>query len=148
MAWSTTLITNLKYYLDPTDLTTYTDAQLVKFTLLGAAEMFTKLGLTSYVVDYTAETITPDPESDTGLSALIVVNTAIIIIRGEIRKHAFTAGFKVSDDRSTVDGAEALKALKDLLKMYMDMLGKAVTDYQRGINPVYTAILSPYTRGA
>ncbi len=148
MAWQTTLVTNLRYYLNPNDTTTFTDEQLQRFIVMAAGEVFQRLGTTDYVADYAALSITPDPTTDAGLSAIITVRAAYIVIRSQLHQYSFTAGFSITDDRSKFDGKEMLASLKDLLKYYDEMFEEGVNGYLSGDSSnVYSAILTPYTRG-
>lgn len=146
MAWTSSLTEQLRYYLNDADSTNYSDARLSKFIAISAFELISKLELTSsYTVNITVPSISPDPETDAGFSSLIVLNAAIIIIRQEIKQLALSAGYRVVDDRSSIDGSEALKAMKDLLKSYQDNYDKAEQGYLLGDNNIGRAILSPYT---
>lgn len=146
--WTITLTEQLRYYLNDADSVTYSDARLSKFIAFAALELVGRFGLTSnYSVNITTPSITPDPEDDPSFASLLVLKAAEIVLRNEIKQLAITAGYKVTDDRSSIDGANALKAYKDLLDMYSDNCDKAESAYAMGNGGIGIAILSPYTQG-
>ncbi len=148
MAWTTTLTEQLRYYLNDADSVTYSDARLSKFIAFAAGAVFTRLNLTStYTVDTSVPTISPDPSSNLGISGLLVLEAAVIVIRNEIKQLAITAGYSVKDDKSSIDGKAALQAMKDLLKSFEDKLADAEFDYVYGQGTIARAVMSPYTSG-
>ncbi len=145
MSWNTSLSFQLKNYLDPTN-DDYTEAFLSKFIAFAATEVFQKLSLkNSYSVDITIPSISPDPTSDIGLSSLLVLKAAEIVVRTELKQIVVSAGYSIKDDRVTISGTEALKALKDLLKEYQTNYTKAEFAYIHGDATIGRAILTPYT---
>lgn len=145
MAWTTELTQHLRYYLDDSDTTTYSDARLSRFIAFAAYEVVAEVGNNDFVIDITIPSIDPDPVPYKSLSALFVLKGAVIVIRNEIKGLSKTAGWKITDDKSTIDGREALKALQELLKGYLDAYEKAKTAYLLGDGSIGMAILSPYT---
>lgn len=145
--WTTTLTEQLRYYLNDADTSTYSDARLSKFIAFAALEVFSRLGISGYSVNITTPSIDPDPESDINISSLLVLKSATIVIKNEIKQLSITAGYKVMDDRSSIDGAEALKAMKELLKSFENNYDQAVQGYALGNGSIGKAILGPYTPG-
>lgn len=146
MAWTTTLTEQLRYYLNDADTVTYSDARLSKFIAFAATEVLPKLNLTtSYSVNISVPSIDPDPSNDPNLAPLLVLKAAVIIIRNEIKQLSITAGYAIKDDRSSINGAEALKALKDLLNKFEENFEDALKDFLTGSGGIGRAILSPYT---
>lgn len=145
MAWTTELTQLLRYYLDDSDTTNYSDARLAKFIAFGAYEVVAEVGNTDFTIDIATPTISPDPVEYKAISSLFVLKGAIILIRNEIKGLLKTAGWKITDDKSTIDGREALKALQELLKGYTESYQKALTSYLMGDGSIGMAILSPYT---
>lgn len=141
-----TLVEILKYYLDATN-SEYTDIVLSKFLAVAANEVSFETGITTYTVDVVNSTITPDPSLDQSFSSLLVLKAAVVAIRAEIKKQSLVAGYRITDDKVTMDGRAALEALRDLLKLYLSNYDKAVQAYQLGDGHVGIAILSPYTSG-
>lgn len=145
MSWTTTLSFQLKNYLDPTN-DDYTEAFLSKFIAFAATEVFQKLSLkNTYSIDIAVPSITPDPTLDMGLSSLLVLKAAEIVIRHELKQAVISAGYSIKDDRVSISGTEALKALKDLLLEFQKNYAQAEFAYIRGDATIGRAILSPYT---
>lgn len=136
----------LLYYLDSTN-SEYSNESLSKFLAVAANEVFFDTGITNYTVNITDASISPDPTTDQSLSALLVLKAAVVAVRAEIKKQALVAGYRVTDDKATIDGKAALDALRDLLKEYQKNYDKAMQNYQLGDGQVGLAILSPYTPG-
>ncbi len=145
MAWTTSLVNSLRFYLGSPDTVEYPDATLQSFLVYGAAEAISEAGVEGYTADISAFTISPDPEADPSVSQLILLKSQIIIIRGEIRRYSRTAGYRITDDRSTIDGKSHLDALRDLLKQLESDYNKAEESYAAGDGRVYRAIISPNT---
>lgn len=150
MSWNVTLVEQLRYYINDINSSnySYTDAQLAKFIAIAGTQVFSSLGLSStYTVDVSIPSINPDPESDKTISALLVLKAAVIITAGQVKYMSSTAGYKVVDDRSSIDGQAGLLAIRDLLKFYTDNYNKAEESYLLGEGNIGCAVLSPYTRG-
>lgn len=145
MAWTTSLVNSLRYYLGSPDISEYSDIALQTFLVYGAAEAIADTPVNGYTADFSVLNISPDPETNSGISQLILLKAQIIIIRGEIRRYSRTAGYKITDDRSTIDGTSHLNALKDLLKQLEKDYTNAQTSYGSGDGRVYRAIIAPNT---
>ena len=155
MAWNTILSERLRYLVGDLDPSNYiwTDSQLEKFLAISAITVLNDLSrynLTSFTIS-TESTgywmIQPDlvDNVDPGVSNLVVIAAACVIGRAAYNKLiAQGAGWKVTDDRSTIDGAGALSATKkgtdDYCQTYKDIL----LQYKNGNRYAGSAVLSPY----
>lgn len=157
MAWDDTLVERLRYYIYDLDSTAYvwTELQLEKFLAIAAINVFTELEdwETSIGGPYTVYTnlsgsgmITPDPVSNgpAALGNMIVAKAGCIIAGAELKKLGVSAGWKVVDDRSTIDGTQAIKAGADTVKRYCEEYTSIVDDFKRGNRAAGQSILSPY----
>lgn len=112
------LVVRLRYVInDLDDATRFDDIQLKNFLAIGAinvVEELSEYGIQSYDITFPGvlaePTITPDP---TGMveGNLIVLQAAKIITTAEARKMSATAGFKIVDDRSSIDSKDVGKNL-------------------------------------
>lgn len=156
MAWDTTLVENLRYWINDLDVTAYTwtDTELKKFLCIAAINVIQidLLGFESlingpYTIDVSATTISPDPTADAtnGFSNLIVMKAACIIARAELKELGSSAGYKIVDDRSTFDGTQALGVARDIAKDYCGAYGETLIAFKQGNVNAGQAILSPYS---
>jgi hypothetical protein len=146
MSWDTEWAPILLRYLDDSNTTDYTTSRLNYFLAMGMYEVIPQISLRStYTIDILGPSITPDPALDNSLGSLVILKAATIILRSEIKKLAVVAGYSVKDDKSTIDGKEALNTLREMLKNYEDNYQKALRSYQLGAGHIGRAILSPYT---
>lgn len=157
MAWDDVLVERLRFYiydLDATDYT-WTDLQLEKFLAIAAINVFNEL--TDWTTEiggpYTVSTnlsgpnmITPDPVSvgPAALGNMIVAKAGCLIAGAELKKLGASAGWKVVDDRSTIDGTNAIKAGADTVKRYCDNYNDIMDDFKRGNRAAGQSVLSPY----
>lgn len=145
MSWDTEYAPILLRYLDDSD-STYTTSRLNYFLAVAAYEVFPSLSINGYTVDVTTPSISPDPASDQSISSLIILKAACVIIRAEIKRLAVVAGYSVKDDKTSIDGKEALATMRELLKEYTKNYDQALKAYQIGNGHIGRAILSPYTQ--
>lgn len=151
MAWETVLVERLRYYINDLDASpTWTDAQLIKFITIGAIQVneSLKTWISDYTINTASGTISPDPTTDgstAGVASLFVLKAAEIIARAEIKTLLATAGFKVTDDRSTIDTTSAVNAAKTKAELFKDIYTQAELDFTRGNQTSGEAILAPYT---
>lgn len=157
MAWDTELVERLRYVINDLDSTAYTwtNTQLQKYLAVSASDVFNDLQQYStvigsgYSVSLSASgvnMITPDP-LDSGapaLSNLIVFKAACLIARGDLKKAGITAGWKVVDDRSTIDGSKAIEGYKEAVTNYCGAYTDTLNEFRRGNQYAGSAILSPY----
>lgn len=156
MAWDTVLVENLRYWINDLESTAYawTDAQLKKFICIAAINViqldlqgFESLISGPYSIDVSGPTISPDPTADAsqGFSNLIVMKAACIIAGGELKKIGSTAGYKITDDRSTIDGTKAVEVAKQVASNYCDAYLQALLGFKQGAaHGSGEAILSPF----
>lgn len=153
MAWDTVLTERLRYIINDFDATAYkyTDAQLKKFLVISASLVVTELPdwadtLGSYTIDTSAGTISPDPveTSPSGFSNLIVLKAACIIGRAELKLIGATGGWKIVDDRSTIDGTNAVKSAKDTADTLCGAYNDTLDDFKKGNSMAGEAIFGPY----
>lgn len=155
MAWTNTLVERLRYYINDINIDSYawTDLQLQKFIAIATISVSEQLkqwpiGYT-YVVDTSVPSITPDPTTAAGVppgfNNLIVIYAGWVVAHGEMKKKSATAGFKITDDKSTIDTTSVMGAFKDTADSYMKNYKDAVYDFQMGNKFAGAAILSPYS---
>jgi len=161
MAWNTILVEQLRYLifdLDPADYT-WTDLQLEKFLAIATIQVTSDLqGWNTYINGpYTVTTeasgsamISPDPVSNTSssFSNLIVLKAACVLARSELRKLGKTGGWKIVDDKSTIDGTKAVDNAYKVATDYCTMYADALDDFKQGnifnAGIVGKGVLSPY----
>lgn len=161
MAWNTVLVERLRYVISDLDDSDYvwTDLQLEKFLAIATIDVITQLkGWESDINGpYTVSTnlsgsdmISPDP-IDNGPSALgnlIVLSAACFIGRSELKKLGKEGGWKIVDDRSTIDGTKAVENAAQVAKDYCESYKAAISAFKSGISldgNFGKAILSPFT---
>ena len=157
MAWNTTLVERLRYIIYDLDSSNYawTDVQLEKFLAISAINVINDLSKWSSVIGGTyvintdvtgAAMITPDPVTSGSniFGNLIVTKAACIIANSELRKIGKTGGWKIIDDKSTIDGTKAVDTAKNIAKDYCSAYEAAIKEFKLGNLPAGQAILSPY----
>lgn len=151
MAWDTVLVERLRYYInDLSGSPTWTDTQLKRFITLGAIEVSNDLAgfIDSYTINTASGTIDPDPTEDgsnAAVGSIFVLKAASILSNAEVKQLLATAGFKVTDDRSSIDTTSAIDAAKSKVKLYTDEYLRAIKNYQYGNTTEGEAVLAPYT---
>lgn len=154
MAWDTVLVDRLRYVINDFDSSSYlyNDTQLKKFLVIAATFVITEAPdwtsiFGDYVIDTSAITISPDPvdTSPLGFSNLVVLKAACIISRAELKKIGATGGWKITDDRSTIDGTGAVENAKQWSIDACDAYKKTLEEYQRGNSSAGEAIFGPYS---
>lgn len=157
MAWETELVERLRYVINDFDSSAYrfTDTQLQKYLAVGTIQVLTDLSQYSSVIGsgYSVNVstsgsamITPDPtESESlGFSNLIVFQAACLIARGDAKKAGILGGWKIVDDRSTIDGSQSIKSANDSVNNYCGAYAATLTEFKHGNRYAGSAILSPY----
>lgn len=153
MAWDTELVLRLRYTINDIDSAIYTDNQLKTFICLATIYVNTDVsGYEDYsggpfTVSLTDLTITPDPSTTDIVGNIIVAKAACIIAMAEYKKRGISGGWKITDDRSTIDGTEGLKSAKEVTSLYCNAYQDALGAFLSGSNDVAYAILSPYSNG-
>lgn len=157
MAWPATLVDRLRYLINDLDTSNYTwtDLQLAKFIVIAAIDVFAYFSpdwnaviLGPYNVDTTIPSIAPDPTTNgapQGVANMIVLKAACLITSSEFKKLGLTAGWKVVDDRSVIDGAGALLSSKQVRDSFCQGFIEARDAFQGGNYSAGSAILSPYS---
>lgn len=159
--WNDVLVERLRYYIYDLDSSNYswTSAQLEKFLSIAAIDVFGAL------IEYTTEIggpftvntdlsgssmISPDPVATCPaiVTNMIVSRAACLISQQEYKKLLGQgAGWKVVDDRSTIDGSNALEGSKGQAEYYCKAFGDMLLDFKNNYQYTGSAILSPYTKG-
>ncbi len=156
MGWSTTLTDQLRYIVgDFSDSPTYSDAQMVKF--LGIACNLVNTDLLEYESQisgpYTVNTATtgdyviqPDPISNgpVALTNMLLAKASALIAQSELRKIGITAGWKIVDDRSQIDGTQAVVQLKNYKDTAENFYLSIMNEFKKGNQSAGMAIMSPY----
>lgn len=156
MSWDTELVDKLRMIINDLDSSNYTwtDSQLKKFIIISASFLDSELSQWTtvtggpYSFDYTNLTISPDPTSSStndGFENLIVYRAAMIIAKSDLKKLSLTAGWKIVDDRSTLDGTQALNYAKESVNYFENSFKDALKEFKIGNTTVSEAILSPYS---
>ena len=146
MSWDTEWAPILLRYLDDSNTVDYTTSRLNYFLAMAMFEVVPQISLRStYTIDITTPSISPDPAQDNSLGSLVILKAATILLRSEIKKLAVVAGYSIRDDKSTIDGKEALNTLREMLKNYEENYERALQGYRLGAGHIGRAILSPYT---
>lgn len=153
MAWDTVLVDILRYIINDINSTSWTDTQLKKFLTIATVFVDSDVGTVvdnggPYTVDTIALTITPDPTEFSSIySMLIVLKASCIIARAELKAANAMGGWKIIDDRSTIDGTQGVKSAKELASSACQDYEEAKNAYLYGQIEIALAILSPYSNG-
>lgn len=104
MAWDETATQILRVLLDDLgDTPRYTDAKLLSVLVVAALQINQELDFTTtYTVNVTNETVTPDPEDDEAFINLVTLKSACIVNRAELLIAANRAIY-VKDGAASVD---------------------------------------------
>lgn len=154
MAWDTTLVLKLRYYINDLDtIPTWTDTQLARFIAIAASVVSDYLQAWPiggpYTIDFSIPSITPDPTDPNipiGFSNIIVIKAAAILNNAELKKALASGGYKIVDDGSTIDTTSVVDAAKARLQMYTSDFDDSVKQYQYGNRYAGSAILAPYSQ--
>lgn len=156
MAWDTELVSKLRLVINDLDATSYTwtDNQLKQFIMISLGLLDSELSqwysVTGgpYTISFDDITINPDPTvvGSSGFNNLIVLQAAVLISQSELKKLNITAGWKIVDDKSTIDGTNALAYGKETYTNYLKLFLEALNSFKvsGGGNVMSEAILSPY----
>jgi len=152
MAWDTEWPLKLRYVIN--DLTSgWTDNQLKSFLIISFDQVrdgLQKWGIGGpYTVNFTNLTITPDPADPTGapigLGNLTILKAACTIARAETKKELASAGFKITDDKSSVDTTNRIGSLKEGTKTMCEAYEEALKEFKEGNRYAGLGILGPYS---
>lgn len=150
MAWSTEMVTILRFLINDTAATPeFSDSRLQQTLLVAAQLVQTDLQFnTAYSVNVSLTTLSPDP-TDSGTRDDIFINlvelkAACIIDRGKLRTNADSA-FKITSDNDTIDTSGVSKAYADLIKLgYCQAYQDAKEAYKFENRIAGEAILTPF----
>jgi hypothetical protein len=152
MAWDNTLVDRLRYYIGDidTDNQSWSNSQLAKLISIAAIDVLSEVSLigTSFSIDTNVPSMDPDPTTSTtiddGIPALFVLRAAHVIALSEMRKDVSKYGVRIRDDKTSIDGSDAIKGRKDIFQFYKDNYEKAVWEWEKGNKATCRAILGPY----
>lgn len=157
MTWSVDLVKVLRYYINDIDVPqSFTDENLRIFILIGISQLQTSLqGIDiggPYTIDFDAATISPDPcsqvtDDNTAFLNLIVLAAACILIRADLNKKSARFGFRITDDRSTIDAKDMLSIMKDQSKEFCKSYEAGLSEFKKTKGRGCKFILSPFSRG-
>lgn len=156
MAWDTTITSLVRYLTNDLDSSNYiwTDTQIKKFILISLSILDVKLAkwtsITggSYTIDFDNLTVTPDPTTNGAPSAfvsLIAMGAATNMLRADYKKLSLQAGWKITDDRTVLDGTNLIEGASRSYKDMFDAYEEALKAFQTGNATTALAILSPYS---
>lgn len=151
MAWQTELVELLRVMVnDLADTPTYSDYRLQRVLVVAAFQVSTELDFSrDFVVDVTAQTITPDPtdgdDRNDAFTNLVCMKAACITDRGEAAAAAKQA-IAVRDGTSAIDLRGNLQGkLKLLEKGWCAAYDDAKLEYQAGqVHTAGAAIIGPF----
>jgi hypothetical protein len=150
MAWTTDMVMIVRGLInDMVSPYSYSDERLEQLICVGAVLTMQDVDFdTSYTVDLSAFTITPDPSvaDDADFEALVSLKTACIIAMGEHKDAAKTA-ISVKDGPAFVDTKERAKHLEAIADDACSAYEKAKINYQIGDGSLGRAIVGPYNAG-
>jgi len=156
MAWDTTIVSLVRYYLNDLDSSAYTwtDDQLKKLIAMSTSIVDTQLAqwtsitLGPYTVNYDTPSITSDPTTNGAPGAfvlLIALGAAKIASQSNYKRLSVTGGYKIQDDRSSIDNTAGLNASKLALDDMLSAYKEALSAFREGNMPAALAILTPYS---
>lgn len=158
MSWDTELVERLRYVINDIDAAdyTYTATQLQKFLAVAAGQVlndttqYSSVIGSGYVINVSATgsaMIQPDPldAGSIGFENLIVFKAACIIARSELKTAGVLGGWKITDDRSTIDGTQSVAAAKDAAASYCSAYTDTLIEFKEGNRYAGHAILSPFS---
>lgn len=156
MAWNTSLVNRLRFYIGDIDETNevWSNTQLAKLITIAALDVLNEISLsnvTSKTLTINTDTpsISPDPTSDTdikdtGVPELFILRAAHVIALSEYRKDISKFGIRIRDDNTSFDGTAALKGRAEVFQLYKENYERAVWEWEKGNRASCRAILGPY----
>jgi hypothetical protein len=149
MHWETSANIMVRQLINDLDNTAYkySDERLLTALIVSAKLVELELDFsTTYLIDITQKTITPDPELDTTFLNLMVLKTAVVILGGEVKKEAANS-ISIRDGVSSIDLRGVSSTLMQLYKDLSDKYESLALDYKfSGSNG--QSILGPYSPGS
>lgn len=154
MSWNISLVENLRYHIGDIDASSYvwSDGQLEKFLAIAAVYVLQDLSEWEssmggpYSIDTTVPSITPDPTvaGPSILGNLIVLKAGCLIANAELKKNSQTYGWKITDDKSTLDGTQVVANMQSVAKSYCEAYSDAIEQYKLTGRFTGEAIFGPY----
>ena len=151
MAWDTTLVNRLRFYIHDIDPSSqsYTDSTLAKYLAISSIDVISEVNLIAreFTIDTDAPSISPDPTSSTvdqGIANLFVTKAALLIVMGEMRRDVAKYGIKIRDVVTTYDATGAMKGRAEVYKNFEENYEKTKWDWEKGNKAAGKAILGPY----
>jgi len=145
MSWLTQAISMLRVLINDLEtVPTYSDSRLTTLLMTSSLLVQQDLGFT-YTIDYTAETITPDPINDLNFMTFMIIKAACQADFSTYRTKALLDGITAKLGPASLSTDGTLKGFKDLLAIgpcqtYENMK----RDYVFGSGNLAMAILSPF----
>lgn len=145
MSWQTHMVPIVRGLIfDLTSPYTYCDTRLEELICTCAVLVIQEVDLsTTYTVNLSTISITPDPSGDEDFVALVCLKTACLISQGEHREAAKMA-VSVKDGPAFVDTKERAKHLGAVADDACGKYESAKVNYQIGDGTLGRAIVSPY----
>ena len=150
MSWQTDAVALIRTQVQDLDYNnyTYTDDRLEEVFIVAAYNIINDVSFnTSYVVNITNSTISPDPVSDTYFMSLTALKASCLILFSEY-KTAGSNSIMVTDGPSTINYSGVAKELKEMWKHCLDQYDQLKLKYSIGEGSSGQAILTPYSPGS
>jgi hypothetical protein len=148
MAWTTDIVMVVRGLINDMDSPyDYSDTRLKQLICIAGVLLIQEASFTtSYTIDLSEFTITPDPSSDADFVALVSLKTACMILNGE-HKNAANSSLSVKDGPAFIDSTSKAKQLGELAKSICEAYNKAKFSYLAGDGSVGRIIIGPYNAG-
>ena len=126
MSWQTETVESIRVAIgDLSASPTYSDARLERVAVSAAALVVIDVDFnTSYTVNITSQSISPDPTSldpkDLAFIMLVALKSAVLIAKGEMKLGAASGGIIIKDGPSSVDTSNYYMALSGMYRQFLD----------------------------
>lgn len=150
MAIAASTILQLRVIINDPASTAWNDTQLSQFISVAASQVNAYLqGIgPTFSVDFTNLTITPDLSDRTQVNdmaeQLVLLLAASIINDSEVKSLYSTAGYKIIDDKSTIDTTQLIRGLTERRKLYQTRFDDLMKQYRWGQRGEGIGILTPF----
>lgn len=147
LLWQSSAILILRGLINDFSTTpTYTDNRLLDILLIAALQVKKEYIFdTSYTINITKGTISPDPSSDETFLYLVPLKAACIIDRGNLRIAAMTAGLEAKCGPAVMKTMNRMDGFKTLMEVgYCKAYEEAKFQLQLGNTRHLKGILSPF----
>lgn len=135
MALHADLITQFRIIINDIGVTpTWSDTQLSQYLCIAASQLNGYLtGIISFTISFSGLTIVPDPHDsslvDPTIEQLLLLKAAENLNDSEIKSAYASAGYKIVDDKSTIDTTTLVKSLSERRKMYSSRFDNLLRRY-------------------